>query len=225
MNGQRALRWIGVAFLVLILLLPGVQWLSTSRSLWMLGTHTLPVGQVQYVLCKLVGLYTLALLGLQLVYGLLGPARSTLGWQFGLTVHRATGFVVLGLAALHATSFIWAASSRSGHLARDYLWPQFTHGYYLSRIAMGWCAAIALILLASSGALRSTSQRLWRCVHWLAIPTGAAIAYHSLSIGTETRMPLMRVVYVAMLAMVMLSVILRFKGRLPTDPRDLSLST
>jgi hypothetical protein len=201
-----------VALVSTMMVLPGVQWLMNSASA--ISVAELPDGQLIYLLSKLAGLYAIAFASVQIAYGLAGAhGRRTLDLDFGVGLHRALGLTVLGLAFAHAALFVWCVSVRTQHFASHYAFPIFGEGYYVERISLGWYALVAIAVAVVVALLRTRIGNAWRIIHWLAVPAGVAIAVHSLSIGTETRMPLMQIAYSAMAMLLALGAFLRFRGK------------
>jgi predicted ferric reductase len=198
--------------IILILALPAVQWLGSSQSLWAVPFGHLPRGQLAYLLSKLAALYAIALFALQIAYGLAGArARDLLGLERGLRFHRSLGLATLGLMLSHAALFILGAMMRTGHFPVHFALPDIFADYYVSRIALGWWAAVALLVAAACALFRAQLGRWWRAVHWLSIPAGVAAVLHSLSIGTESRMPVMVAAYGCMAALLSLAIYLRLR--------------
>ena len=195
---------------VLILALPAVQWLANSQTLWMVSFDHLPRGQILYLFSKLAALYAIAVFMLQLAYGLAGGrARTSLGLERGLHFHRALGLTTLGLLLLHASLFLLGATLRTGHFPVHFALPDISADYYVSRIAFGWWAAVALVVAMVCAIFRARLGRWWRLAHWLSIPAGLAALVHSLSVGTESRMPVMLVAFGCMGLLVSLAIFLR----------------
>jgi predicted ferric reductase len=196
--------------IILILSLPTVQWMASSQTLWLVPFDHLPRGQLAYLFSKLVALYALAVFALQLAYGIAGTrARALLGFERGLKFHRALGLTTLSLLLIHASLFILGAFLRTGHFPVHFALPSIVADYYVSRIALGWWAGVALILAALCAIFRAQIGRWWRVVHWLSIPAAAAAAIHSLSVGTESRMPVMLAAYACMALLLFVAFFLR----------------
>jgi predicted ferric reductase len=197
---------------VLVLALPAVQWLATSQSIWAVPFDRLPKGQFVYLLSKLAALYAIAVFALQVAYGLCGTrARSLLGIERGMGFHRSVGFLVLSLLFTHAALFVAGVTVRTGHFAMQYAVPDIFGGYYISRIALGWWAGVVLIISVVCALGRGWLRHIWRCVHWLSFPAAVAVVVHSLSIGTESRMPLMLIAYGCMAALLFIATFLRIR--------------
>lgn len=208
-NGVQAFAHL---LIVMILTLPAVQWLSTSQSIWMVRFERLPPGQLPYLLSKLAALYAIATFALQLAYGLAGVrVRTLFGHERGMRFHRVLGLTTLGLLLVHAALFVGGASIRIGHFAIQFALPNLFADYYVSRIALGWWAALALIVAAACALYRAHLARWWRYAHWLAVPAAPAALIHSLSIGTESRMPVMLVAFGCMAALLLLATFLRLQ--------------
>jgi len=204
---------------VLVLTLPAVQWLATSQSIWEVPFDLLPKGQFVYLLSKLAALYAIAVFALQLAYGLCGTrARSLLGIDRGVQFHRAMGLLTLSLLIIHASLFVAGVSLRTGHFAAQYAIPDIFGSYYVSRIALGWWAGVALVVSVAGALGRARLKRAWRYVHWLSIPAAAAALVHSLSIGTESRMPVMLAAYGCMAALLFIATFLRMKLKTNNTP-------
>jgi hypothetical protein len=202
---------------ILVLALPGVQWLATSQTIWAVPFEQLPKGQIPYLLSKLAALYAIGAFALQLAYGIAGArVRSLLGVELGVSFHRAMGFITLSLLLAHAGLFVGAVSFRAGHFATQYALPDLFGTYYVSRIALGWWAGVFVLVAIAAALLRARLLRVWRYVHWLSIPAAVAVVVHSLSIGTESRMPVMLIAYTCMSALLLLAVYLRLQHGVKT---------
>lgn len=205
---------IAKVLIVLVLTLPGVQWLATSQSLWAVPYDQLPKGQILYLLSKLAALYAIAVFTLQLAYGVIGArARASIGVELGVPFHRTLGLLTLFLLLAHAGLFIAGVSSRTGHFAIQYALPDLFGSYYVSRIALGWWAGLFVLIAIASALFRARLRTVWRYAHWLSIPAAVAVVVHSLSIGTESRMPAMSIAYGCMGSLLVLATYLRLGQR------------
>ena len=142
--------------------------------------HSIPPGQLLYVLSKYCGLCAFFLLALQVLLGLYQPR------PWFKRVHPILGASLLVLFIAHAGLFTAAASLRSGHLAWGVLTPSFTTGYYNFGLSLGLVGLVLLLLVAFAGFKRWQGKRQWRWLHRCYLPAFILVSAHSLMIGTET---------------------------------------
>ncbi|TAL20352.1 MAG: hypothetical protein EPO01_13485 [Aquabacterium sp.] len=153
-----------------------------------LDHESLP-GQAVYVLAKLVALYSLTLMWMQLMLGLLkhrliGPLfASPSQWQ---AAHRFLGAAVLAGVVLHVGLFIAATTLRNGEFAADLLWPSL-HGYYRTMVSAGLIAFWLMLVAVAAQVAGLGSARVRRAAHRLVFAALLLAGLHSLAIGSETR--------------------------------------
>ena len=160
-------------------------------------------GQFLFILVKLSGLTAMALLVLQIVFGL---TRRVLPFLFSIGQHQALGAATLLVIAFHITTFVVAASMRNKIPALDLLWPNF-HGYYRTWLTAGLIGSWLLIL----GLIGALLGGRWRRLHWL-MPVGFTLAFvHSLRVGSEARTGTMLYVYAGYALAALMGLALRIR--------------
>jgi DMSO/TMAO reductase YedYZ heme-binding membrane subunit len=210
----RAPALLGDLVMIAALVLPGVTWWSSIDAPARYLAAGVPPGQLLYVLAKLAGLYAMALLWLQVLYGLLRetawavPAR-----RWTVAAHRNLGITVAMLAVLHAGLFITGVSMRAGHFAAGLLVPNFGGAYYASTVSLGVTAAWLLIAVILAAALRRREGLQWVWVHRLGLPALALVFFHSLLVGSESRLGAMPYLYGIMGVVFCAALIYRFGPR------------
>ena len=206
------LSWQKHLLLIAILCVPGITWLSTTGNVADYWLYSVPAGQVIYLFSKLTGLYAFVVFWMQITYGLLGSRRARWGVEAGLAFHRRLGVLLISLAVAHVVLFLLGVGIRTQHFPVQYITPTFSSGYYRMIITLGMFAAMLLIVAFTFGLIRRVVPRIWRYVHWLAVPAYALAFVHSLLIGSESRIAPMTLLYAAMAGMVALALIWRARG-------------
>jgi predicted ferric reductase len=182
--------------MIAALVLPGVTWWSSIDAPARYLVDGVPPGQLLYVLAKLAGLYAMVLLWLQVLYGLLREAAWAVpARRWTVVTHRNLGIAVAVLAVLHAGLFITGVSLRAGHFASNLLVPNFGSAYYASMVSLGVTAAWLLIAVILAAALRRREGLQWVWVHRLGPPAFAFVFFHSLLVGSESRVGAMPYLY------------------------------
>lgn len=197
MIGQRRLARAAVELgAVAALALPlWTLWRQTGDPLAYLAPDV-PPGQGAYVASKAAGLALVVLLWLQTVSaGLRGtPPGRALAAAVG--PHERNGLLVAALALAHPLLFVAAVSLRSGELVLAPLLPRLTD-YYHAMLTLGLTAAMAILVAAGAGLQRRRHPaRLAVLLHRLAPAAFAAAWLHGWTIGSETRTPPFRELYV-----------------------------
>jgi predicted ferric reductase len=118
------------------------------------------------------------------------PAK---GWT--VAAHRNLGIAVAVLAMLHAGLFITGVSMRAGHFAAGLLVPNFGGAYYASMVSLGVTAAWLLMAVLLVAALRNRPGLQWQWPHRLALPVFGLVFFHSLLVGSESRVGAMPYLY------------------------------
>lgn len=152
-------------------------------------------GQFLYVLSKLVGLYAIVLMWLQLMSGLV-RIRLFDGWN--PVIHRNLGLVTLSLVVLHVTLFVAGVSIRNGHFAYKLLLPNLFGPYFPKIVALGVIALWLLIIAAVFAAIRNRLPIVWKWGHRLMLVVFGLGFVHSYLIGSEARAGGMLYLYYAM---------------------------
>lgn len=191
-----------------IVFLPLIVWSRNTGNPFLYFTDFVPVGQGFYVLSKLAALISLLLFGVQALIGLFHVKFSFANKQ---RVHRWVGVSVLLMVLLHVSGFIAATSLRSGHFTGHFLLPDIDD-YYHARITVG---LVALILILSAVFARIwLSGTLQKWGHLFAIPAFYLAAWHALSIGTESRHPIIQMVLIVMMILIGVGILRRLLLRL-----------
>lgn len=179
------------ALLIATLLLPGLVFLGNTGDLTYYVRHPVPPGQIPYVLARLLALYALTLIWIQILLGALRPElERALGARHLVHLHTALGATTLVLLLGHASLFIAGVTIRSGAFPVAYLVPDFSQNYYARRLALGATALYLALLAGLSAALRRRTwmRGIWRRLHALNYLVFALGAWHGLAIGSETRL-------------------------------------
>jgi len=205
------LRSVNTSLVVLLLLvLPGVVWFqSTGNLLADLRPGSMP-GQVPYLLSKLLGLYVIIFLWLQVMYGLtrndylfaLLPAWSK-------KRHQLLGITTIVVIVLHYVLFVAAVSIRKGMFAYDLLVPDFSD-YYHTMLSLGWLAFIMIIAVLFARVARKYIKINMIWVHRLAVPALFTGLVHGLMIGSEASMGALIYLYLSLGVLTGLVVLRRF---------------
>ena len=161
--------------------------------------YDVPPGQVIYLLSKLAGLYAFVVFWMQLMYGLLGPRdRALLGVELGNEFHRKLGGLVGVLIVVHVAFFVGGVSIRTHHFASQYLTISFSHGYYRSIISLGIVAVLLVAVGFCAALARRALRRHWRLGHRVLLVAFVLAFIHSISIGSESRVSPISVLYAVM---------------------------
>ena len=161
-------------------------WLKSVGNPVIYMASTVPEGQGYYVLSKLMGLISLVIFALQ---GLSGVYKHFFNSIFPEKAHRYLGSVVFAAMILHVAGFITATTIRSGYFTGHLLLPD-VDDFYHSRITVGVVALLFTVIAVSSKAMRN--QTVSKYLHWLTIPAVYLASWHALSIGTESRTPIIQ---------------------------------
>lgn len=189
-NDQNKSIWgylLGI-LLVVILSAPGIAWILSVGDVTLYWRYDVPAGQFPYVLSKLFGLYAFMLLAMQMIYGALGAdLRSQLSVEMGNAFHRKLGIAVLLLIIAHVACFLVGPTLRVGHFPIQYLTPEFSAGYYRSRITLGIFSLILIVVAVIGILIRTWSNFVGKWMHRLVFVSIVLGALHGFSIGSETR--------------------------------------
>lgn len=204
------LRSMHLSLIVLLLLvLPGVIWFqSTGNLLTDFRPGNMP-GQVPYLLSKLMGLYVIIFLWLQVMYGLTRNDRLfTFVPTWTKKRHQQLGITTFVAIVLHYGLFVAAVSMRKGHFAYGLLAPNFSD-FYHSMLSLGWFALMMIVAVIFVRLARSwkNANALW--VHRLAIPALFLALTHGLMIGSEANMGALIYLYLSLGAITVLVLIKR----------------
>ncbi len=153
---------------------------------------------------RAAGISAYLALALSVVWGLFlstGLADAWIARARSVEVHKWISAVGLGLVAAHGVVLTGDPYVRFDAL--DLLVP-FLAPYRPVAVGLGVLAAYASVVVFGSFWLRRRiGQRGWRLVHYLAFPTVVLTTAHGLLAGTETATSWMRLVYLAVSALVL----------------------
>lgn len=197
--------------MILVCCSPLAVWVASVNSpLAYVRLDGLPPGQQLYLLAKLAGLFAICLFWLQCLLALATRAPLLTGFpaatpRLHIRLGATTALLILG----HVVLFVAAASARTGHLAWEWLLPNFTHGDYKFNVGLGALAFWLVCLTVFAGWRTARGQRRWKAVH-LLWPVVFGMAFlHAFAIGTESRYGAMRYVVVFVAISLMLAGIAR----------------
>jgi DMSO/TMAO reductase YedYZ heme-binding membrane subunit len=179
--------------------------LSAARPLAYFGGTEFPPGQAAYLMMRPAGHIAFVLVFVQIVLGALGPRLG--GWMNwpGLGGwHRVIGMVALGFVLLHPLLFAWGRTLRAGQLELlPTFFPNPGENYWELMLFVGALAMYALLFGAAAAIWgRRLAPRSWRWIHAINY-LGFLLAYwHSIRIGSETRISFLPVLYSVMAVMV-----------------------
>ncbi|AXQ29554.1 hypothetical protein D0B54_13000 [Solimonas sp. K1W22B-7] len=207
-------RGLAVAWLA-SLALPVAAWLDQTGNPLFYFRYPMPSGQAWFVAAKLLGLVGLVMLWWQAMLGLFPQASARwLGAQRRLNLHRAHGLLVVLTMLAHAACFVTAASLRSGHVATQYLWPNW-EGYYNTRVSLGLLGLLVLLAAVAQPLLLWARRRLMvPLLHAFGVLAFYLVAWHGLSIGSETRFPPLQGQILLMAALLTAALLSRLPGGL-----------
>ncbi len=192
--------------LIALLLIPGVTHILHTGDWATYFRDKSLDGQFLYILSKLVGLYAIVLMWLQLMSGLV-RIRLFEGWN--PLIHRNLGLVTLSLVVLHVTLFVAGVSIRNGHFAYQLLLPDLLGHYFQKIVALGVIALWLLIIAVAFSAIRNRLPIVWKWGHQLMLAVFALGFVHSYLIGSEARAGGMLYLYYAMGASSIIAVLSR----------------
>lgn len=189
---------LGVLLLVL-LILPGIVWWQSLGNIHIYFDYELPPGQIYYVFSKLIGMYAIFLLWLQVIMALAqGTAFDNKLTFWNMRFHRNFGIAAFSMLLLHAALFVVAVSIRKEHFAYGLFIPDFSGGFYTLSVTFGVLAFYGVIIVVLSGFIRKATRGKAKWLHRISMVALILTLLHCLLIGTETRHPLLLSVYVVM---------------------------
>lgn len=220
------LRPINLLLHLTVLSIPILVWWQSMANPAIYFSHQLPPGQIHYVISKLIGLYAILFIWLQILVAVYAQkSTGKLIPKITPKRHLWLGCMTMLFSVLHASMFIWGVSLRSGHFASHLLWPDFLGGFYNFAVALGVIGLWSVMLVAISGYKRKSSPRkgFWRLAHKLSVVAFLLVFLHSFLIGTESRIGIMFYFYVGMAAVLLCVLLHRLHG-LVQGSKQLSLS-
>lgn len=192
--------------LVALLLVPGITHMLHTGNWEIYFRNDSLDGQFLYILSKLVGLYAIILLWLQLMSGLV---RNVFFFDWHPVMHRNLGLLILSLVVLHVVLFVAGVSIRNGYFAYKLLLPNFFGSYYPKIVALGIVALWLLIMAAVFAAVRNKLPVVWKWAHRLMLAVFALGFVHSYLIGSEARAGGMLYLYYLMGALSIIALVVR----------------
>lgn len=165
----------------------GWTWGESTGQLSAYWSHSAPPGQLAYVVSKLLGLWALVSLCLQLMAALL----RSLGWlRMSSRAHILLGLVAVSCMGGHVAVFLLASQLRTGHAALGLLAPRFDLGFYRSSQSLGAIALWLVVLAVGAGVRRLRARGVSRWLHRSVFAAFGLALAHAGAVGSETRMTL-----------------------------------
>jgi len=198
---------------LVFLSLAAYVWLQATGKLSVYQADTLPAGQIQYILSKLLGLFTIIFLWLQICFGLIKKTASR-HKKIPFNLHPILGMLTAATMLTHFLLFFFAVWQRTETFPVSLLLPQ-PSDYYHTGLFFGQLAIILTVLVLVAGRKqfkRGKKQRktmLWWWLHRLSFVVFALALIHSYMIGSETRGSIMPYVYGLMLVSVLVLLVRR----------------
>ena len=209
-------RVLAVLALVALLLLPlTAMTRQTGTMTYYLG-QDYPPGQSAYIMMRVAGHLAYTLVFLQIVLGLLHrPLQRALGLGPLLSVHRSVGLAAFLLALSHPILFEWARQLRTGQSTiTATFWPPIDHGFYELHQYFGAMGLYLLLIGVLAGVYGPRlAPKAWRAVHAVNYMVFFLVWYHSLRIGTSTRIGMLPVLYTVLAAVVVGLTLQRLRRR------------
>lgn len=198
-------RILAVLAVAALLLLPlGALTRQTGTMAYYLG-QGYPPGQGAYIMMRVAGHLAYSLVFLQILVGLLHrPFQRALGLGPLLPVHRSLGLAAFLLAVSHPVLFEWARQLRTGQssIAATF-WPPRDHGFYELHQFFGALGLYLLLIGVLAGVYGPRlAPKAWRAVHAVNYAVFFLVWYHSLRIGTSTRIGALPLLYTVLAAVV-----------------------
>lgn len=150
--------------------------------------HSVPPGQLLYVLSKLAGLLAFALLWAQCMLALAKRVRLLRAFpSLSLRRHLILGLATLAMCLGHLGLFFGAAWLRQGSAPWALLVPNFSAGYYKLHVSLGLLGLLALGLGVFAGWKSRRGHKGWRTLHMIWPLAFMLVFWHALAIGSESR--------------------------------------
>jgi len=183
--------------ILFIFMLPCLIWYRQTGDISIYFTDEVPEGQLLYILSKLMGMYALLCIALQMIVSLIENPRI-LGVKWQAIPHRVFGGLVIIMAISHLLLFFFAVSLRQGSMAWGLLMPDF-HDFYHTHITLGLFGFWILLAILVSGVARilfaNSKISLLHNAYWVSI---VFVYLHALSIGTDIQSSLGLLLYGAL---------------------------
>ena len=183
--------------ILLLFVLPGVVWFESIGNLLTDFRPSSMPGQNLYLFSKLMGLYVIIFLWLQVTYGLTRNDRL-----LGLPLwtkkrHQYLGITTFVMIVLHVSFFVLAVSIRKNTFAVGLLFPNFD-GFYHTMLSVGWFALVMVIAVISARVMREKLNFNWIWMHRLSLPALFLGLTHGLMIGSEATMGALFYLYISL---------------------------
>lgn len=209
---MKRLDWVWGVWIASWLIPVGV-WLDHTGNPLLYLTQPVPSGQVTYLVSKLLGTTVLVLLWWQAMIGLWPRIAERWLGRSRFHFHRWHGVVLMAMMLGHAICFITAASLRGKKLNLHYVGLNWGD-YYETHVTLGFLALVGMVVAAAQPLMLWRRKRLAiPAMHWLALIAYFLAAWHSLSIGSETRHPVLMTEIGLMIATLALGIVLRVMPR------------
>ncbi|MEO0444184.1 MAG: hypothetical protein AAFZ92_10695 [Pseudomonadota bacterium] len=193
-----------------VFILPFALWHFTSDVLTYVR-YGAPVGQIWYVFSKLFGLYAVLLLWYLAVSTLLKNttyANALPQWTF--LHHRVLGSVTLLAVVIHIACFVIAVSLRKQTIAWSLLLPDFKD-FYHTAITVGLFGFFIALIAMAAALMRRRFPMVWQTIHRAMVLVVFLGLVHGYLIGTETRYGLYEIFYCALILILLLAIVLRWR--------------
>jgi predicted ferric reductase len=172
--------------LVPLIFIPVLIWFQQIGDLGVYFDGTAPLGQLSYVLSKLVGMLALVLIAGQVIFSLCHHLKL-LNIQWLGRTHFWFGTTILLFAFSHLLLFFTAVTFRQDALAFSLFLPDF-RDFYHTHLTFGLFGLWLLIAVAGIGWLRRKNRYQWIAkfhrLYWIAI---VLIYFHALAVGSESQ--------------------------------------
>jgi predicted ferric reductase len=193
-------------------MIPAGFWLQSLDSFAIYTDYETPPGQILYIFSKLMGLYAVFLLWLQILLGLGRKMPNGQRPGISMTLHRNLGIATFAALVLHAALFVLAVSVRKEYFVYGLLLPVFNDGFYRLAVTLGILALYGLIFTLIAGVLRKQGKKWAVWMHRISLVAFALTLVHCLLIGTETRYFTMIALYSLMVISVAIALYCRSKN-------------
>lgn len=209
-------RILAALAVVVLLLVPLTAMTSQTGTMTYYLGQGYPPGQGTYIMMRIAGHLAYTLVFLQIVIGLLHrPLQRRLGLGPLLPVHRSLGLAGFILALSHPVLFEWARQLRTGQSTVTVtFWPPTDTGFYELHQFFGAMGLYLLLIGVLAGVFGPRlAPRAWRTVHMLNYAVFFLVWYHSLRIGTSTRIGALPILYTVLAAVVVGLTLWRLRRR------------
>ncbi len=206
MTSSRRNRLIAGALVAALFLLPLFTLTRQTGAMTYYLGEGYPPGQSAYIMMRVAGQLAFTLVFLQIVLGL--QHRRIERWldlPSLVPVHRSVGLAAFLIALSHPILFEWARQLRTGQSTVTVtFWPPWRTGFYELHQLFGALGLYLLLVGVLAGVFGPRlAPRAWRTVHYVNYVVFFLVWYHSIRIGTSTRIGLLPALYTVLLAVVL----------------------